>query len=218
MNTDVSIERYAPLIERQKERLEAASMLRGEIPTDRKSPHELGSGFVRASKWIREKRSRDIFVVDSSIIAPYYAPSTVSPDRLTKLHIKDLQLETHHRGYYLLLTVNLYPLQVAGVVISIMRDETDDMIMTSHHYEIAAGLYQGAIFMIKEPYFTITSTGDHCVRVDHITDMIHMCPVYEWIPSGLLPQRQGRPNTTDDWKRQGDMAVKKKRYIDAAMA
>ena len=214
-NTD----RYAMILERQKERLDDARRRKGENPTDRKNPGKLIQSHYNALTWISEKNPpEDTFLVDSSIIAPHYAPSTTSSDRLTKMYVKDLQLETHHRGFYLLLTTIVSPMKIAGVIVSLMRDEADDVVMTSHHYENIQSLYLAGVFMIKEPYFTITSDGDYCVRVDHVTDMIHICAGYNRVSSHLGPYSDEIPVTTVDWKCKGDTELKEQNYIAAAMA
>ena len=219
MSIPYTTEQCVELLERQKERLDDARRRKGEIPDDSKKPKELVESHWRALKWIKEKRHPgDTFIVDSSIIAPYYPPSTASPGCLTEMHIKELQLETHHRGSYLILTTNVPPINVAGVIISVMRDEFDNMVMTSHHYVNAESLFLGGIFMIKEPYFTIRSDGDYHVRVDHVTDMVHVCAVLHWIPSSLRTHDESGSMTTSDWKRKGDREMKGNNYIAAVMA
>lgn len=206
------------LLESQKKRLDNARRRKGEIPDDSQKPQELVESHWRTSKWIKEKsHPGDNFIVDSSIIAPYYPPSTASPGSLTKMHIKELQLETHHRGSYLILRTNVPPIKVAGVIISVMRDELHNMVMTSHHYVNAESLFLGGIFMIKEPYFTIRSDGDYHVRVDHVTDMIHVCAVSHWIPSNLRTHDDSS-SMTSDWKRKGDRELDHRNYIAAVMA
>lgn len=219
MNKQYNSAKCAELLERQKERLDDARRRKGEIPIDSKRPKELIESHERASKWLSEKKSPgDTFIVDSSIIAPYYPPSTASPDCLAEMHIKDLQLETHHRGSCLLLMTYMKPIKVAGVIISLMRDEAYDMVITSHHYEDAENLNLGDIFMIKEPYFTITSDGDYCVRVDHVTDMLRVSPLYHRVSSKLRLQVGDTFTTTSDWKRKGDWEMKRKDYITADRA
>lgn len=219
MDKKGNTELYAALIERQKERLDNARRRQGEHPTDSKAPSELVQSHLRAFNWMLEKKpARDTFFSDSSAIAPYYPPSITSIDHLEKMQIKNLQLETHHRGFYLMLAASMHPVKIAGVIISLMRDEANAMVMSSHHHEDAEGVSLGGVFIIKEPYFTITSDGDYCVRVDHVTDMIHISAGHERVPLILRPDSATGFLSPPDWRDEGNLAMGKGKYIAAAMA
>lgn len=219
MTENASTELYATLLERQKERLHDAFRRKGELPTNKKEPGELIQSHSSAAEGISEKKPPgDTFAVDSSIIAPYYPPSKTPPSRLVKIPLGSLRLETHHRGSYLILATHMCPIEIAGVVISIMRDEHHDLVMTSHHYENAESLYLGGVFIIREPYFTITAAGDYCVRVDHVTDMMPVCPTFYIVPLNLRRRGDASPRTVSDWKHEGDRNMQEKSYLAASMA
>jgi len=48
--------------------------------------------------------------------------------RLKKLYLKDLHLETHHRGFYALLRVATPPITMTAVM-AIIEDEKDDGVV-----------------------------------------------------------------------------------------
>jgi hypothetical protein len=212
MTTNFSQGKYVYLMEQQKILLEKAHRRQGERPTDGRTQSQLVQDQMRAWNYVKQKKPTGFdFVLDSSIIAPYYAPSTASVRRLKKISPKDLQLETHHRGFYLMLEASLLPVNLAGAVIALMRDEAQTMVMTTHYYEDAKNLSLGGLFIIKEPYFTITSEGHYCVRVDHVTDIIRLVPGKDdsYISRKLL--------APPGFKEEGNKMMGAGMYADAAV-
>ena len=123
---DVShVHQFMELFETQKTALQAASKRKGERPKDRKSRDQLVNEFM--SQYIATKMTlaRNKHHIHQSFIAPPYQPSVASLADLKKLLLKDLQLETHHRGFYALLRVETPPITMTAVI-SIVEDENKD--------------------------------------------------------------------------------------------
>lgn len=99
-----------------------------------------------------------------------------------------------------------------------LRDEANATILVSHHYEDAEVLTVGHIFIIKEPYFTITSDGEYYMRVDHITDLIPIFGRDERVPLTLSRDDVLSSFTSAELKREGDMQVGKRKFLAAAFA
>lgn len=219
MTSTSNIEVYANLIEGQKELFYNALRQRGKYSGDDREPSDLRQNDVRAYKWTaKDKPFGDALVLDSSIVAPYYPPSVTPLERLKKICIKDLQVETHHHGTYLMLAASMSPYKIAGVTISLLRDEANATITVSHHYEDAETFTSGHIFIIKEPYFTITSDGDYSVRVDHITDLFQISDQDERVPLTLRRSAAISSLISADWKHEGDIEMGKGRFPDAVSA
>jgi len=73
-------------------------------------------------------RKKDDHMIHQSWVAGPYPPSVAPFRRLKKLYLRDLQLETHHRGFYALLRVAT-PLVTMTAVMAIMEDEKDDGVV-----------------------------------------------------------------------------------------
>ena len=201
-------------MEGQRERLDKALRRQGERPTDSKETSELIGAHIDASaRWIEKKLCGDTFILDSSIIAPYYPPSTAPLDCLRKLCIKDLQLETHHRGYYLMLKTFMCAYKIAGASISLMRDENENMVPASHHFEDTENVKFGCLIVIKEPYFTIASDGNYYLRVDHVTDIVQLPHQHQLTP---LKFRE-RSLDSELWKQKGNKSMEQQNYQYAAV-
>jgi hypothetical protein len=183
---------YAKLMEQQKQRLEQAHKRQGEFLTlgDQQSKL-LQDRLLLYIEMLDHQSIGDSLLVDSSIISPYYAPSSTPLARLKQLHPRDLQLETHHRGFYLMLRNLKHLVKIAGVIISLMEDEFNNMVMTSHHSDDIERFSIGGFYVIKEPYFTIMSDGNYSVRVDHVTDMVR------------IPDEDGRVLRNPRWNATG---------------
>lgn len=206
----------ASLMDDQRERLDKALRRRGECPTDGKEPSELVHTQLLSFNWFKARKPcGDSYILDASIIAPYYPPSTAPLERLKKLYVKDLRLETHHRGYYLVLATAMFTFKIAGVSISLMRDENNTLLKACHYFEDVENVDMGGHFIIKEPYFTLSTYGEYCLRVDHVTDVIQVHHEHEQVPMQLRPKLF---ESLDYWKDYGNGLMGKGNYQAAAVA
>ena len=71
---------------------------------------------------------KDRYMIHQSWVAAPYPPSFVPLGTLEKLYIEDLQLETHHRGFYSLLRFATPPVTMTAVM-TVMEDEKDDGVV-----------------------------------------------------------------------------------------
>lgn len=60
-----------------------------------------------------------------TIIGEPYLPSVASVQELKKMMICDLQLETHHRGFYLVLRCVVPPIR-QNAILNVVEDEAGD--------------------------------------------------------------------------------------------
>lgn len=99
---DVETEaQYLEVIEYQTNPLREAQKRRGQRPHDRISRDVTYSRFMENLKLLENTNTAD--VVNWSFVESAYPPCTSPLNELSQVAIRNLQLETHHRGTYLLL-------------------------------------------------------------------------------------------------------------------
>jgi hypothetical protein len=73
-------------------------------------------------------RPVNLHEIRSSFVPPAYTPSVAAPSTLKGILIKDLTLETHHRGSYILLRA-VTPTDRMTAVMAVVEDERGDVLM-----------------------------------------------------------------------------------------
>jgi hypothetical protein len=137
------------------------------------------------------------------------------------MKVAELQLETHHRGKYLLVKC-LTPSRKLGAIMAIVEDQDEDCVLLQlygreHESERPASeiLTEGMIIAIKEPYFKVNSTGGYSVRVDHVGDILWLSDHDELVPAKWGPALLEVDKPASKWKDEGDEAMREKKYWDA---
>jgi hypothetical protein len=135
--------------------------------------------------------------------------------------IKDLQLETHHRGTYLLLRSITPPSRMTAIM-ALMEDENGDVIMLQLYQQededtrAAADIVDvGTLLLVKEPYFKVMGHGKYGLRVDHLSDIIHLERDDARIPDVWQPRLVEIERSTESLKIKGNLAMQEGRYWDA---
>lgn len=212
-------EQFPQILEQQKRTLQRAKTRQGQRPRDRKSREEAYSGFMMAMM-LRQMHHLP-YGVHTSYVPPSYLPSVAPISELSRLAIRDLQLELHHRGTYLLLRSITPPTRMTAIM-SIMEDEHGDAVMiqlyqqedeTSRPAKNVIGI--GSILLIKEPYFKIMADGDYGLRVDHVSDVVHLENNHAMIPPKWRPLSVETEATAESLKVEGNVAIKENRNWDA---
>ncbi|KAL7924681.1 hypothetical protein ACQKWADRAFT_319251 [Trichoderma austrokoningii] len=127
--------------------------------------------------------------VRSCFIGEAYPPCTMPLSSLVPIHIRDLKLETQHRGHVLIVRTFCEPDYLASVQNAI-EDESGEVNRLAIYNLLPttdpnAVLPKGAIVAIKEPYYKCTADGGVIVRVDHPTDFELLKPGHGMIPRGF---------------------------------
>jgi hypothetical protein len=155
-----------------------------------------------------------------------YPPSVAPMGGLKKLMIKDLQLETHHRGFYLLLRFT-YTASRLNDVSNVAEDEAgSSMLFHLLMQQVEAIrradtiLKQKGVIILKEPFFTDLTSGDlkggDCyIRVDHPTDIVWLAEDDARIPEKWRVEAAQIPNAAEHWKKKGNEMVKEANYYEA---
>lgn len=219
MDVDNVGSQYDDLISRQKRTLEEAKKRQGQRPRDRKSREQTYTKFmmILMQQDIPEHKA----MISSSFIPPSYLPCSTPMTELRPITIRNLQLETHHRGTYLLLRSITPPSRMTAIM-AIMEDEDGDAILLQLYQQedernrAAADVVKvGTILLVKEPYFKVMGDGEYGLRVDHLSDAVHLTSGDAWIPKAWQPRRIKIELSAESLKTRGNISMGKKRYWDA---
>ncbi|KAM0159907.1 hypothetical protein ACHAPG_003341 [Botrytis cinerea] len=221
---DVSdMSQYVQILNRQRMALKAAMRRQGQYPKDMKSRLELIRDFTMHALlerlyWPLRQNSNQLH---SSFVASTYAPSTTPLNKLKPIHIKDLRLETHHRGSYLLVRASTPPIRMTAIM-AIVEDENEDGIQLQLYQQpdervrpATSVIMKNDVFLVKEPYFKTTSDGGYGLRVDHVSDITYLDAHHNLLPEKWKPTVIDISKTADDWKQEGNDAMEKKQYWKA---
>ena len=213
-------DQYFQLLARQKEILNAARARQGERPKDRRSREELVANFMtqHTIQQMKQINTRDATGIYSSFVPPPYPPSIAPLGELKQTFIKDLQLETHHRGNYLLVR-SITPPNRMTAIMAIVVDEREDAVMLQLYQQddkndrpATSVIKQNDVFFIKEPYFKVMADGEYGLRIDHLSDLVCVRAGDERLPMQWAPRIFDVGKTADDWKLEGNNAMRGHQY------
>ncbi len=214
---DVSnVPEYFQLLKDQKAKLELAHARQGQRPV-RPPRAQLLMRFQMALMASRARQEMSGTVVKSSFVPPPYPPCQLPLENLTKMAIRDLLLETHHRGRYLLVRI-ITPQDRLTAVMAVVEDEQGDVILLQlYHQEEDAEdiLVEGMVLILKDPYLKLTSDGDCGLRVDHPCDAVFLAPTDDRIPPPWRQPQAPGANTALAWKAKGNSHFGKAQYRSA---
>ena len=213
---DVSgTEHFTASLRQQKQTLEAAQRRHGTRPGDMKPLRLLIQDFmtVQTSRQLMHSLNHRNEIHHSWVAAPY-APSVEPLKTLKKLHIKELRLETHHRGGYILLRVLTPPNRMTAVMVIVEDEQGSGVLLMVYQqedteYGLAEDIAQvGGVCIVKEPYFKTMSNGEYGIRVDHVTDILWLAEDDERVPFRWGPRISGVQETAMELKEIGNAALK----------
>ncbi|KAK2598364.1 hypothetical protein N8I77_011784 [Diaporthe amygdali] len=160
---------------------------------------------------------------DQGLVVTYigdpYPPCVVPLSGLKTICLRDLKLETHHRGYVLVGKTFCEPNHTASIMNAI-EDENGDVDRLafynfSRNKSVEKILPKDTIIAVKEPYYKSTTDGGVLVRVDHPSDLVLLKPHSSLIPSSLAPVSKDTL-TPAEMKEQGNTAFKRHDWQTAA--
>ncbi|KAH6676847.1 hypothetical protein B0J14DRAFT_616227 [Halenospora varia] len=210
------------LMKQQKQALQRANKRKGEIPGDRLPRQALLSQFTMRLLAQSMKQMGDGHQIRTTFVPPAYLPCTVSLKNLRKIMIRELKLEIHHRGRFLLLRVLTRPQRMTAVM-AIVQDEEDDAVLLQIYHQDEENdkpavkvLNQGVVVIVKEPYFKQTGDGGYGLRIDHVSDIFWLCDDDARIPAEWQP-RLKELKAAMAWKNEGNDAVVGKDFWKAIL-
>jgi hypothetical protein len=221
---------YAQLRAMREEFLRAAKAREGQIPTDRKTKSQL-------IKMHQEMKERDTEVQSNMAkirrmkqnapespdcsVPSAYPPSTASLGELTPIQIKDLKIETHHRGNYLLVKAATRPNRMRALI-AIVEDEMGEgtwMQLCQQPDEATQPAFsiisEGDVFIIKEPWFKVIGDEEYALQVDHVSDLLRIDTCHKLWPKQWKSSLLKQSRSVDDWKQEGNLAMKRKEHWKA---
>ena len=213
---DVShVRQWFEMLQKQKEKHQNAGKRQGKRPKDRKSRGQLiQQHMVQYASMKMMSQRNDEHLIHQSWVGPPYLPSVAPLEDLKKLYLKDLQLETHHRGHYVLLRTVSPPLRMTAVT-TVMEDETDDVVMLhlyqqqdEEHRQVEDIIQLKDVCLVKEPYFKIMNDGGYGLRVDHISDFFWLSKDDDRVPLGWRDQITEIEKDAKDLKNDGNTALR----------
>ncbi|KAL9077334.1 MAG: hypothetical protein Q9157_003370 [Trypethelium eluteriae] len=216
------LEQYTQLMSRQRLTLQKAKARQGQRPRDRRSRQDAYSKFM-LSLMLSGRQRDDRHLIHTSLIPPSYHPCIAPLAELRPAAIRDLQLEIHHRGTYLLLR-SITPPQRMTAIMALMEDKKDDVVLLQLYQqedeislEATKIVNIGTILLVKEPYFKVMGDGEYGLRVDHVSDVVHLKEGNTMIPDEWRPRliEIETTGTAESLKLRGNAAVGEHRYRDA---
>ncbi|EKD16905.1 uncharacterized protein L3040_001187 [Drepanopeziza brunnea f. sp. 'multigermtubi'] len=162
----------------------------------------------------------DYFVVLMAMENPY-PPSVAAMGELKKLMIEDLQIETNHRGSYILLRFAYTASRLTDVT-NVAEDEAGSpilfiLIMQEREAVRRADtiLKENGVIILKEPFLTSVKEGGYCIRVDHPTDIVWLAEDDARIPEKWRVKAAKMPKSAEHWKMKGNEMFGEASYYEA---
>lgn len=222
MDVDNVSARYGEWIDRQKQTLLEAKKRQGHRPHDRTSREYAYCKFMMShTSSTSSSKIEQAPQMHSSFMPPAYLPCITPMARLKPIAIKDLQLEVHHRGTFLLLR-SITPPNRMTAIMALMEDENRDVILLQlyqHEDENKRAAVDivniGTVLLVKEPYFKVMGDGEYGLRADHLSDVIQLKREDGRIPQAWQPPRREMEHSAESLKIKGNLLMKECRYWDA---
>ncbi|KAH7406679.1 hypothetical protein DE146DRAFT_399757 [Phaeosphaeria sp. MPI-PUGE-AT-0046c] len=146
-----------------------------------------------------------------------YPPCTVAIDGLVPMSFSDLKIETHHRGKKLIIKRASPVVGLAVRSWCMVQDEdgkeTERLEFGLHklrHKEEVLELTK--LFVIKEPYFTLTEQGEPTIRIDHPSDLVSLT---DEIADSDLKDATAAEKAATRCKNKGNAALKEQDLLEA---
>ncbi|CZT42233.1 related to TPR domain protein [Rhynchosporium secalis] len=219
--SDPSYQQLQQALESQKRGARIAQRRKGERPKDFQTRAQCISDFNMASMSQRMSNLQFSPMIMTSVTGNPYPPSNANVQDLKKIMIKDLMLEFHHRGSYLLLRFVCQAMRM-NAVMNLAEDECGTVIPFAIYMQEpeairSAGsiLLEKSVIILKEPYFKLGTTGKYAVRVDQPTDIIWLADDDSRVPAKWRVLSDTVSVSAVDWKKKGNDFVGKAKYYDA---
>jgi hypothetical protein len=222
MNVDTDISQFFQALQSQKQILKMAKSQQGQYAHNRTPREQAYQKFMMALiATRREKNRKEEHMLHSSFIPPPYLPCTTPLEQLTPISIKQLRLETHHRGNYILLRAITPPNRMTGILV-LAEDDRGDVVMLQMYQQEEEQICEateivdvGTILQIREPYYKLMASGDYGLRVDHLSDVVPINKDDPIIPHEWLPKISEIDESLETFKSRGDSAMATGKYWEA---
>lgn len=149
----------------------------------------------------------------SSWLSDSYPPSTAPIHKLNRIFLKDLNLDLHHRGSYVLVQITSR-LPFSGGV-AVVDDEKGDLSCVRIVHQDGKRTYNGSwgcakFLIIKEPFYRAVSRSSMgCITVHHVTDVVVVSLNDPRLPKNWQLRTE---KSVDEWRQLGNNAVSEKQF------
>ncbi|KAK0112749.1 hypothetical protein ONS95_014484 [Cadophora gregata] len=219
--SDPSYLKLEKILAGQRSAVKNALRRKGERPQNLPARSQCINEFEMASLSNQMRNMQAGHLMMTTVLGYPYPPATASVDNLRKLMIKDLTLETNHRGHYLLLRFVCTAMRMSAVM-NIVEDEAGSVIpfaldmQEPETVRRADSIFrENGVIIVKETYFKIGTNGQYAIRVDHPTDIVWLSENDHRVPTKWRVRPDDMPNAAEHWKKKGNDAVGKAKYYDA---
>ena len=209
------------LLDMQKALIQHAKRRKGELPHDHKPHQQLISEHMNQYNMIRVQAGTGPIQLNTAVIGEAYLPSIARFEQLKKVNIKQMRLEDHHRGSYVLVRTVVPAMRLAAVI-SLVEDETGTATVFSLYnaevkpYEPAENVVpKDKVLIVKQPYFKALASGGYGLRVEHPTDIIWLSDDDDRVPLKWKPASAHVPQSVDQLRLSGNEMVKSGRFREA---
>jgi hypothetical protein len=213
---DVSdVPEYFQYLQTHKQNLKNAQAIKGCPARSKKSRDEIVMQFMFRQMTNTEPPA-DPMHIRSSFLPPAYPPCVSSFNKLKKVMITNLSLETHHRGRYLLLRT-VTPTDTMTAVMAVVEDEDGSVLMIQLYNQDqqlsgAQSLREGTVLVVKEPYVKVMADGDYGIRVDHLSDVMFIPEFDNLVPLSWRKRVTQADQNASYWKEKGSEHFPKENY------
>ncbi|KAI2900058.1 hypothetical protein CBS63078_7047 [Aspergillus niger] len=208
------IPKYMEFLEEQRQILKDVQSRKGQPAKPTKSRDEINKRFIHY--YFAETSSPvDKNAIRTSFVPPAYPPSIEALSDLKKALIKDLTIETHHRGSYTLLRAVTPAFRKTGIMAVVEDEEGDVLTLQLYNQDrdlVTDGrLVDGTIMLIKEPYLKVMGDGDYGLRVDHLSDIRFILENDPLVPAIWRDESEDR-GSANSWRKTGNNLYELKEY------
>lgn len=149
----------------------------------------------------------------TTFLGEAYPPCTSPLSSLTPIALRDLRLETQHRGRVLIVKTFCHPIRMTAIQNAVEDEFGDVELLAIYNLPQTVALNEilphGVIVAVKEPYYKRTADGGTVVRVDHPSDFISLRPNDQIIPTRLAPRILEVNLSALSLKEEGNAAFKR---------
>ncbi|KIX98864.1 uncharacterized protein Z520_05325 [Fonsecaea multimorphosa CBS 102226] len=215
---DVSdVPEYFQALLKYKKQLQDAKSRKGQRPQGRRPREEIIMKHMFSMMTLRAQPSSG-FNLRSTFVPAAYTPCINAFSDLKEIMIKDLLLETHHRGTYLRLKSITPPTKMTAIMTIVEDKNKDVVVLQLYHQEgendrsIEDIVGEGTTLIVRDPYLKTMSDGEYGLRVDHVSDVIYLPPYDERVPDCWQLKSTELNTSVDAWKTQGNDKFKEAKY------
>lgn len=147
-----------------------------------------------------------------------YPPSAAEIKDLKRIMIKDLKLETHNRGFYLILRF-ICAAKRTDAVLNVAEDGDGTVMNISVHKQEPEGvrsaesiLKRNSVIILKESYFKV---GRYILRVDHPTNIFWLSEDDDRIPMDWRSADADDFDSAEIWNKKAVVFRSKKDFFNA---